>query len=129
MIHLDNIIFSVTRLTYNEALGTNVLNASPSLSNVYGHLYESSTTLERGGSSNGSEQDRSPRYRLNCRLNDTGIEEITSGSIIRVTHKRHPDTAKWIAVSEDEQYVIHVVNRNQAFGREVAITLTRKDRV
>lgn len=128
MVHFDNIIFSVTRMTFNEALGVNVLNASPSLSNVYGHLSESSTTLERGGGSTGSEQDRSPRYRINCRLSDTGMLEITSGTILRITHKRHPDTSKWYAITDDEQYIVHMVIKPQANGREVALTLTRKDR-
>ena len=128
MVSLDNIIFSVTRMTFNETLGVNVLNASPSLSNVYGHLSESSTNLERGGSSTGSEQDRSPRHRINCRLSDTGILEVTSGTILRITHKRHTDTGKWYAISEDEQYIVHMVIKPQANGREVALTLTRKDR-
>lgn len=128
MISLNNVAFSVSSLVFNEQLGVNVLAPIPSLVNVYGHLVDSTGTLERNVTGNASEQERTPKYRLNCRLTDSVKEHLGFGTIIHITHKKHPDTFRWYAVTEEEQYIVHTVAQTQANGREVALMLTRKDR-
>jgi hypothetical protein len=127
MVHFNNVKFAVYTVTYDSDLGMNVLNAQPSLAYIEGHISDNMTVLERASTS--SEQERIPRYKMNCRLNSVQSETITNGSIIYITHKRHPDSKAWYEVFDEEQYVVHIKSNSTAHGREFVLYMTRKDRV
>jgi hypothetical protein len=120
-----NIKFSISIPTYNSAHKRYVMGDTPVYTDLVGAFAEIQTTLE-SEIVRGSDGDRPIRYRLLFqRL--PALDDIRVGSIIEVTHKRHPVTNSWVKQSVIAQYIIQSETDVQFIGNEINLGLVRKD--
>ena len=128
MDYFYNVKFSVLTSVYDDTLKIRVLAPNPVVSNVPAHFVDTNSGLERSGST-GSEVGRSPRYKMNVQLSTTQRAAITSGSVLLVTHRKHPDTLKWVLLDQEDQqqFIVQADSDSWANAKYVVLSLTRKD--
>lgn len=123
---IENVKFAVYGMSYSVTYRRQYVGGVPVVQHVPGLFSESQLTLE-SEIVNGKEGDRMIRYRIVFERPYRLEAAIVAGSVVEVTHRRHPLTNSWRAVSPVEQYVVQTDVPVGFVGERVNLGLIRKD--